>query len=306
MKAGATKPIEAEKAKKFFYSANDIDKPCSSPSEPNVDHTVRSVCTQIHKLLDHSVRHHKKNPKVIPVFCEDLHSLGVTDMTQIPLPQIEHMHIFMVYIMHQLQMNPQCSIICLIYLERLITDAKVVLHPINWRRLVVISLLMASKVWEDHSVRNAAIVQRAFPFFTVKEINVMEQEFLELLDFNLTITPQEYLEYYFSLRELCGADFLAKLKKEELELLETKSKQQSRTAASRPKSIDESALSLHVSSLSSSTPLPSTQTTSEPARQECAASSSASPSSSSQQQPVEQHASSTTSESDATPSPLNK
>ena len=199
---------------RFFYS-------CVSGS---------SVCTQIQTLLIHSVKHHKPNPKVIPIFCENLQALvccvplvschlflyqGVSDMRQIPVPEIKHMQIFMVYIMTQLIMSPQCSVICLIYLERLITDANVVLHPINWRRLVVISLLEASKVWEDVPIENIDIVKRAFPFFEVTDINKMEAEFLILLDYNLTITAKEYLEYYFSLRELGGKECLEDLKKEE-------------------------------------------------------------------------------------------
>ena len=136
-------------------------------------------------------------------------------MLMIPVPEANHMHIFMAYIMNQLNMSPQCSVICLIYIERLITDAQVVLHPINWRRLVVISLLMASKVWEDAPIDNVDIVKRAFPFFSVADINAIEREFLNLLDFNLIITAKEYLEYYFSLRELGGKGCLADLKREE-------------------------------------------------------------------------------------------
>ncbi|KAA6381930.1 MAG: hypothetical protein EZS28_022540, partial [Streblomastix strix] len=52
------------------------------------------------------------------------------------------------------------------------------------------------------SIRN---FKRVFSFFVDDDINKMEEEFLNLLNFNLQITSKEYLEYYFSLRELGGA-----------------------------------------------------------------------------------------------------
>ena len=40
MKSGLGK-VDADKSRTFFYSANDIDKPSSSPSQPNIDHVVK-------------------------------------------------------------------------------------------------------------------------------------------------------------------------------------------------------------------------------------------------------------------------
>ncbi|KAJ4460611.1 putative amine-terminal domain cyclin [Paratrimastix pyriformis] len=233
-----TKPVVARK----FPSANSpaLYPVSSTPSEPDMEETIKCVCTQIHTLLRHSCKHPKANPKVIPIFCEDLKTLDVQDMNQLPVPEISHMQIFMTYILQQLNMNAQCCIICLIYVERLITDAQVVLHPINWRRLVVISLLMASKIWEDHGLQNIAIVRRAFPFFSVREINSMEMAFLDLLHYNLVVTSKEYVEYYFSLRDLGGGDSfpLKQLERDELDRLESRSQARSESYREKFRSLD--------------------------------------------------------------------
>lgn len=240
-KYGKIKTSSKSGNRKFYFSCGAMDQPTSSPSDPNVEQTVKCVCKQINTLLSHSCRHPKANPKVIPVFCEDLQALNVHSIQQLPVPDLGHMQIFMLYILKQLHMNSQCCVICLVYLERLITDALVVLHPINWRRFVVIGLLMASKIWDDHSVHNSSIIKNAFPFFTVKDINDMEREFLTLLDFNLTISPKEYLEYYFSLRSLGGIDII-QLKVDELQQLETKSTLQGDSSKKRFQSFDASRL----------------------------------------------------------------
>ncbi|KAK2964265.1 putative CCNYL1 protein [Blattamonas nauphoetae] len=241
MRAQSPNVVTMDNSRRFFLSADALDCPTSSPSEPNVEHCVKCVCFQIRTLLEHSVKHPKQNPTVIPLFCEDLNALDVRDIRQLTVPDLNHMQVFMLYIIDRLHMNPQCAIICLIYIERLITDASIVLHPINWRRVVVITLLMASKVWEDHAVQNVSVVKRAFPFFTVQDVNAMEKTFLELVDYNVTVTAKEYLEYYFSLRELDGAEFLTQMRKEELDMLESKTKQNAQNLKNRFKSFDDKA-----------------------------------------------------------------
>ncbi|KAA6387287.1 MAG: putative cyclin-box carrying protein [Streblomastix strix] len=221
---------EKRQRKRFFLSADMKDIPTSSPATPDVDYTVMCVCKQLRTLLAHSVKHPKSNPKIVPVFCENLKALEVDDIRKLTVPELGHMQIFMLYIIQQLKMDAQCAIIALIYIERLITDVQITLHPINWRRFVVISLLTSAKVWEDRAIFNSHIVKRAFPFFKVADINKMEEEFLNLLNFNLQITSKEYLEYYFSLRELGGAQFIEQLKNEELQKLEKSSLEQGQKA----------------------------------------------------------------------------
>ena len=45
-------------------------------------------------------------------------------------------------------------VICLVYLERLILSTGMLLNKWNWKRLVLICLCLASKIWDDDSLEN--------------------------------------------------------------------------------------------------------------------------------------------------------
>ncbi|CAN0439992.1 unnamed protein product, partial [Ascophyllum nodosum] len=46
-------------------------------------------------------------------------------------------------------LSSECSVICLIYVERLMTLARVPLLESTWKPIVLVSLLLASKMWQD-------------------------------------------------------------------------------------------------------------------------------------------------------------
>ena len=121
------------------------------------------------------------------------------------------------------QFSPECCIICLVYVNRLIAFTGLPLHPTNWRPLVLSSLLVSQKVWDDRYLSNSDFAY-IYPFFTTEEINKLEQKLLELIQFSVTVKSSLYAKYYFELRALFkenAAEFplqpLDKVKAEELE-----------------------------------------------------------------------------------------
>jgi hypothetical protein len=99
------------------------------------------------------------------------------------------------------QLTPECSVICLIYIERLMNAGGVNLLASNWRPLLVGGLLLASKVWQDLSTWNAefADILNEWP---VVGINELERRFVAALGFDLYIAPSTYSQYYFALRSM--------------------------------------------------------------------------------------------------------
>lgn len=101
----------------------------------------------------------------------------------------------------KVQLSSECSIVCLIYIERLMEVARVPLLACTWRPIFMAGLLLASKVWQDLSSWNIefAIV---YPQFSLESINRLELQFLRMVKWDLYISSSLYAKYYFALRSL--------------------------------------------------------------------------------------------------------
>ena len=60
------------------------------------------------------------------------------------------------------------------------------LQPTNWRPLILCSLLVAQKVWDDRYLSNADFAF-IYPFFVTDEINKLEKKFLELIQYLIVV-----------------------------------------------------------------------------------------------------------------------
>lgn len=96
-------------------------------------------------------------------------------------------------------MEKEIPILCLVYIERFLTKTGVLMNHANWKRLTLISLILASKIWDDDSLENVHFPQ-VLPDITLKEISSLEKVFLQLIDFDLIIRGSEYAKYYFVLK----------------------------------------------------------------------------------------------------------
>ena len=72
----------------------------------------------------------------------------------------------------------------------------------SWRPILLAGLILAQKVWDDRSLHNVDF-STFCPMFTLKEINHLELKFLELIDYDVSISSSLYASYYFQLRTLC-------------------------------------------------------------------------------------------------------
>jgi len=87
-------------------------------------------------------------------------------------------------------------------MERLIASTGCPILVTSWRPILLASLILAQKVWDDRALHNADFSVFC-PMFTLKEINFLEKKFLELVDYDVSITASLYASYYFQLRTLC-------------------------------------------------------------------------------------------------------
>jgi len=125
-------------------------------------------------------------------------------------PSSREIYEFMYKLFAKVQLSSECSIVCFIYVERLMERANVPLMTKTWRPIVLCALLLASKVWQDLSSWNVEFEQ-VYPRFKLESINQLEHTYLAQIKWDLYISSQQYAKYYFALRSLMEKkDFRAK------------------------------------------------------------------------------------------------
>jgi len=122
------------------------------------------------------------------------------------IPSLEEIASFYRDVFRRAQMESDCIIMSLIYVERLIKDTGGQLRPrkSNWRSLLFASMILSSKVWDDLSMWNADFSQ-ACPstvVFSLKRINELELCVLGALRYKVKVPASEYAKYYFLLRSM--------------------------------------------------------------------------------------------------------
>mmetsp|Transcript_25144 Transcript_25144/g.30659 ORF Transcript_25144/g.30659 Transcript_25144/m.30659 type:complete len:361 (+) Transcript_25144:52-1134(+) len=109
------------------------------------------------------------------------------------------------------QCSEECNIICLIYVDRILNCCKhraqelgkpnCGINSDNWRGVLMTSMLLASKVWDDLSMVNEDF--SIFMPYSLNQINAWEIHFLSCVGFNVRVSASEYAKYYFELRNDC-------------------------------------------------------------------------------------------------------
>jgi len=100
-----------------------------------------------------------------------------------------------------LETNSECVVMTLIYIERMLEYTGVTIHGLNWGRVILGGLLLATKVWTDDRIYNADFL-RILSDIGVNELNVLEVWYIKAISFNLGIKASTYAKYYFELRHL--------------------------------------------------------------------------------------------------------
>lgn len=119
-------------------------------------------------------------------------------------PSMEELYYYCKYVIIQGRMEKEIPILCLVYIERFLTKSGLLMNYSNWRRLTLISLILASKIWDDDSLENVHFPQ-VMSDITLKEITALEKVFLMVLDYDLVIKGSEYAKYYFILKTLADS-----------------------------------------------------------------------------------------------------
>lgn len=114
-------------------------------------------------------------------------------------PSFSQIYAFLLRLYRKAQLEPECLLTALIYLERMTTRSGVRLNARNWERLVFACIVVSSKHWDDVSCNSLSFC-RCMRGMTIRELNLMERYLLRQLDYSLYVTPEMYSQIYYELR----------------------------------------------------------------------------------------------------------
>merc|ERR1712038_621133 len=122
------------------------------------------------------------------------------------LPTLDEITDFYRFIFKKAQMENDCIVISLIYVERLMRETNGGVRPNvnNWRSVLFSAMILSSKVWDDLSMWNAdfTLACPAGVTFSLQRINQLELALLTCFKYNVKVPASEYAKYYFLIRSL--------------------------------------------------------------------------------------------------------
>uniref|UniRef100_A0A3Q2PIA4 Cyclin Y n=1 Tax=Fundulus heteroclitus TaxID=8078 RepID=A0A3Q2PIA4_FUNHE len=198
----------------FFSHHGTLRRKYSSCSTIFLDDNTQKLFCLFFVTL--AIYYHIKNRDtngcmLLEIFDEKLHPIS---KSEVPLdynqqdPEQKQIYRFVRTLFSAAQLTAECAIVTLVYLERLLTYAEIDICPGNWKRIVLGAILLASKVWDDQAVWNVDYCQ-ILKDITVEDMNELERQFLELLQFNINVPSSVYAKYYFDLRSLSESNNLS-------------------------------------------------------------------------------------------------
>jgi hypothetical protein len=182
----------------------------STLDNPDVKTVIKCVSTLLHSnLLDDMDDEKKIDPKSeLYIFDEEkyiaenpsnFNEERITLLRKVPTP--EDLSGFIDALYDIAQFSGECCVICLIYLNRIFALTSIPLLPTTWRPLILISLMIAQKMWDDKFLNNSDFIT-IYPFFDNEQLNKLELKFLELIQYNTHIKFSTYTKYYLELKSV--------------------------------------------------------------------------------------------------------
>lgn len=164
------------------------------------------------------------------------------------IPTVSEIYDFAFVLFEKVKLSSECSIVCLIYIERLMEQGRVPLLVHTWRPIFICGLLLASKVWQDLSSWNIEF-STVYPQYSRDAINKMELLFLKSVKWDLHIPSSLYAKYYFTLRSLVEKKTFRQRYNQMLGIVGTVDVEEAMKVQQRTRMVKEEALSQYSRSM---------------------------------------------------------
>lgn len=122
----------------------------STVSHPHLINTIKCVTLAIYYHIKN-----RTSDSVIDIFDERKHPF-TKNTTEHDIREPDHRMIYKCVknLFFAAHLSPECAIITLVYLERLLVCAEIDIVPCTWKRIILGAILLASKCWDDQSIWN--------------------------------------------------------------------------------------------------------------------------------------------------------
>jgi len=189
----------------------------STLSAPDKDALIKCVCGvyRAHLLQSqlHATENSYDNDTKHLIFRDRRAPGDYRNLDTCSIPCLSEITDFYRSIFLRSQMEVDCIIISLIYIERLIkiTAGELTPKPNNWRSILFSCMVLASKVWDDLSMWNCDFskIGPGGMTFSLARTNELELCLLRALEYKVKVNASEYAKYYFLLRGMLCRSGLA-------------------------------------------------------------------------------------------------
>eukprot|EP01118_Nematostelium_gracile_P020435 TRINITY_DN990_c0_g1_i1.p1 TRINITY_DN990_c0_g1~~TRINITY_DN990_c0_g1_i1.p1 ORF type:complete len:290 (-),score=70.48 TRINITY_DN990_c0_g1_i1:89-958(-) len=176
-----------------------IDSTISKPKNAELMHCIAVYFVkQINDPSQHN-KQDKTHQNNYSIFDESVHPLTSKNVNTTDIPSVETVEKMIKSIFKIGQLAPESLIMAVAYLERINRTSSYRLFAYNWKRTLLSTLILASKVWEDQAVWNIDFIE-LFPLTTPSDLGQLEKKILALLGFDVSLKASEYAKIYFDIR----------------------------------------------------------------------------------------------------------
>ncbi|XP_070273076.1 cyclin-Y-like protein 1 [Myotis yumanensis] len=165
--------------------------------QPDFKTTIRAMTFSIHHIIKYRVGN-----KSFDIFDERKHPFRheiITTDHFLRDPELKSVYRFVCTLFSAEHLTAECAIVTLIFMERLLDCSNIDISPINWRRILLGSALLAYEYWGKQALWGMDYCQLINNIIPVDDMNKIEIYFLRLIRFNIQITGRVYAKYYFEL-----------------------------------------------------------------------------------------------------------
>jgi len=167
-------------------------------TKPDVEDILRCMARYLLKIITQGSQTCEKT--YYDVFNEMVHPITKGEVNFFKLPTEGAVFGYLKFIYVFERMDPECIVMCLTYIDRLVAFCKITIDVSNWRRIILASWIVALKTWEELAVYNLDFLGCFDGKVTVQDLNMLEMNFLNLIQYNVYLSSSAYTKMYFDLK----------------------------------------------------------------------------------------------------------